>query len=228
MRFLGNAIGVDSNAVTGGGGITHRIGARNTVSGNYAYSHFTYVDTTFLFTTQSASLEFNRQLSRRLTVDLSAGPEWVSGSPTTVSRKSTSVTGSALLSYNMPKTGYSLSYARAVNAGSGVVEGLRTDSLAFYVHHSFNKVWGASGFASFGRSSTLPNFLLPAFSTKTGAIGLQTNRRLSRDFAAFASYTLQKQSLSGSGSVLIPQAFNGTGHIFGFGITYTPAPIHLR
>lgn len=228
MRFLGKAVGVDSDVVTGGGGVTHRIGARNSLSGNYSYSQFSYLDTTYGFKMQSASLEFSRQVSRRLSVDLSGGPEWVDGSPTTFSRKSTDVTGNVALSYKMPQTGYNLTYGRAVNAGSGVIEGLRSDSVIFYVHHAFNKVWAVAGNVSIGHSSTLPNFLLPAFTVNSGIAGIQANRRLSRDFGAFASYTFQKQSVSGPGAGLIPEAFDGTGSTFGFGVSYTPAPIHLR
>lgn len=226
LRFLGSAVGVDGDTISGGGGISHHIDGRNTVSANYVYSDFTYLNTKYEITTQSAVLEFSRQVSRRLSIDLAAGPQRVAGSIASLTAPSTNVTASASLTFAEPATSYILSYGRGVNAGAGVIQGTRTDSATFSAHHAFGRNWGASGFGSFGYAQTLPNSLLPAFSARTFTGGVQGSRRLSRSLSAFGSYTVEKQDLT-NGSVA-PQALNGVTQTIGFGITYSPGPISVR
>src|SRR5208283_489942 len=57
-RFLGNSsgFGLDSNQESGGGGFSHRFNVRNTLSGNYSYSTYTYRLGQPGFTTQTGTV----------------------------------------------------------------------------------------------------------------------------------------------------------------------------
>ena len=88
LRFLDNTgstvnSGLDSSAVTGGGGISHQLNARNTFGANYAYSSYNYSGDTFGipapgFTSQTASLQYSHKFSRKLEITLNGGPNWSS------------------------------------------------------------------------------------------------------------------------------------------------------
>ena len=91
MRFLGDTggstasitPGLDSDGDAASLGLNHRIDARTSVGGNYAYTRNTYSGYDFgtpmpAFSTQTASLLYTYQFTRKLATNLSAGPQWIS------------------------------------------------------------------------------------------------------------------------------------------------------
>ena len=220
--------GLDSNSVTGQGGISHQYSARNTLAGNYAYSYFSYPGYNFglptaSFDSQTASLQYIHQFTRKLSLNASSGPEWTSVN-VPGSSLSLSLYADAALGYTGKFSRASLSFVRSTNAGSGVIAGSLSDAVSFTTSRTFVRVWNCAFTSSYTRSSSLAG--LASFTFDTTLAGFQVSRAIGRSFSAFASYTLENQSSQGSAASVI-DVFNGFSQVLGFGLTYAPMSIHF-
>ena len=135
---------------------------------------------------------------------------------------STNVSFNASLAYAAAKTNYILNYSRGVSAGDGVVAGAHTDAINVSAIRTLGRAWSVSGILEYNRSKSLPNGLLPIFTNDALVASGQVSRRLDHSLSVFASYTLQRQSITGTAAVNNP--FDGLSQILGFGITYSPRP----
>ena len=71
----------------------------------------------------------------------------------------------------------------------------------------------------------LPTFTSVPFTIDGLVASGQLTRQLSRNFSAFGSYTIQRQTTQGIAAS--SNAFNGLSQIFGFGVTYSPGQMRL-
>ncbi len=230
QRFIGDNASTALDSTTEGGslGVSYRFSARDTLTGNYNYSRFSYPGDTLSFSAQGATIEYARQWSRRFTTDVYAGPQIVSGSGAFINGTSVNVAAGATASYLSRSTTYSIAYARGANNGSGVVPGSFSDSISAGARRQFGRDWSLAGTVGFSRTTTLPNFTLYAFNGKNVFLSGQGSRSLGRSFSAYLSYTLEDQSTNTpSGSAIAPNAFNGLYQVVSIGISYFPHSILL-
>ena len=231
QRFIGDNSGEGTNTSTYGGsvGLNYRLSGRDALAGNYNYSQFSFSDSPYSFSAQGASLSYSRQWTPRLTTSVSGGPQ-ISSSNSTPALSGTFVTyaASASASYASRSTSYSLSYSRGINNGSGVIPGAISDSVSLGAHRQFGRVWAVSGDVSYSKNSSLPILNSYNFSTDSLAFSAQATRGFGRHFSGYASYTLEHQSLGGSGvGIAAPNAFSGLYQVVGLGVTYSPNSILL-
>ncbi len=233
QRFLGDfnqnlagsgVYGYNSNQFGVGGGVLHRIDARNSIGGNYNFEDFTYVGNPYSFRSNSVTAEYIYRFSPRLTFDGMGGPQWSSSS----AFSSTYLNGSAALSltYVGERGNAQLAYTRGTNTGSGVVAGAIQDTVGFNATHRFMRTVSGSTTVSYSRSSSLPNVLFAPFSFDTELASVQVTKGLGRNLSVYGSYTLENQSTQNSG--LTPLIFNGRSQILGFGVTYSPDSLRIR
>jgi hypothetical protein len=233
-RFLSSSSnpsspGLDSDGETGSLGLSHRIDARNTLGGNYAYSRNTYSGTNFgipepAFSGHTASLQVSHQFTRKLGVSLAAGPQWTS-IDTPGSTPALSLFANLSASYNGEFSRATLAYTRSSNSGSGVVGGAISDSITFSTGRTLDRVWLCALTAAYTQTAGLPSAASIPFSFHTTVAGVQISRALVRTLSAYASYTLENQSNQGTAAAV--DLFSGLSNVAGFGLTYSPAPIHL-
>lgn len=220
--------GLDSDSVTGQGGISHRYSVRNTLGGNYAYSYFSYPGynygiPTASFDSQTASLQYIHQFTRKLGLNASSGPEWTTvGLPG--SSPSLSLYADAALAYTGEFSRASLAFVRSTNNGYGVIGGSLSDAVSFSTSRTFVRVWNCAFTSAYTHSSALAGVAPYTFDTTLA--GFQVSRAIGRSFSAFASYTLENQSSKGSATSVI-DVFNGFSQVLGFGLTYAPMSIHF-
>ncbi len=233
QRFIGDnaGLGIDTTSEGGSLGLNYRLSARDAFAGSYNYTNFSISGTPGSFSTQGATFSYSRQWSPRLSSSVYAGPQISTGndSPLYSGGSYTSLAAGAGVSYLTPKTSYTLSYSRGVNNGSGVVAGALTDSVSLAAHRRFGRVWAVSGDVSYARNTTLPIFDLYTFDSNGVAFSGQATRGFGRYFSAYASYTLEDQSTSGSGiGINTPNAFSGLYQVVGLGVTFSPRNILLN
>ena len=233
-RFLNNSAnsaspGIDSDSESASAGLSHRIDERNSFGGNFSYSRNTFSGAAFGipepgFSSQSASLQYSHQVTRKLGVSASAGPQWNdSGIPG--STRALSLFANISSTYSGQFAHATMSFSRSSNNGSGVVGGAISDSVAFSTSRIFNRVWLGALTTAYTQSTQLPSASSLAFTFDTTVIGVQISRSIVRNLSAYASYTLQNQSNQGAASAV--DLFSGISNITGFGLTYSPMPIHL-
>ena len=235
LRFVGdansaNGDGLESDAVTGSAGFTHRIDARNSFGGNYAYSSIIFLrnlSSTVLepnFVSQTASITYTHQFNRRLSANLTAGPQWTQ---INAAQNSVSVNGYADASLNyITEFGHmNVDYVRSTNSGYGVTGGALSDAVSFAASRLYGRVWDTSARVGWTRTSGLPTPSVPSYDFKTLVAGVQVSRALMRNLSGFASYTAEYQSHASTVGAV--DLFDGLNHIISFGITYSPTSRRL-
>ena len=225
----GTSLGLDSNYETGSGGISHQINVRNSFGGNYAYSSYNYSGSNGGiaipgFVSQTASLQFSHQFTRKLGLNASAGPQWStinsSGNGATLS-----LFVSALASYAGQFSRAGLAFSRGTNSGYGVIGGSLSNSVQFSASRSFGRVWNSAATSSYTQTSGLSGAGVGQYSFHTTLFGVQVSRAIARSLSAYTSYTLQNQS--GQGSATVVDVYSGFSQVLGFGLTYSPTAIHV-
>jgi hypothetical protein len=222
--------GLDGDGYSAAAGFNHMFGPRNVMGANYSYSDFTYTQrknglVTPDFQTQTASIYYFHQFSRRLSLVSAAGPQWTIvdlGVRTT----SLNTFANASLSYASENWRSSLSFVRATNSGYGVIGGALSNSASFTGSRNLSRVWAASASLSYSQSTSLPAPGLPYYTFHTAVAGGQISRALPHSLSMFASYTLQSQSNHGV-LLSVLNAFSGHYQTLGFGLTYSPRAIHI-
>lgn len=228
LHFSGNS-GINSTEELGSAGPTYRIDARSSASASvvYSYTNDSFLGVSYPFETEAITLQYQRQVTRFLSVMVMGGPQRMFGTGAAAGLIPSSITGvgSASVTYARRSTTANISYARASNSGSGVVYGALTDSVSGSVSRQFSRNWQGALTASYSKSTALGNIagVDGNFSGTVG--GAQISRRLGNSFSAYFSYTAQNQSTSSFG--VGQTAFNGFSQVFSVGITYSPSAIHL-
>lgn len=236
LHFPDNNAGLDYSSVQADVALNHRIDARSSVSASATYSTFDYSGNGSAFNqpnieTRGLNLSYQRVLSRTLSVGVSAGPQWVSSSDSTLVPDSLHAAVSANLSYQRNFTSAFLSYTRGVNGGSGVLPGALADSFSAGAGHTFGRKWVASVSATYTHTSGLTRLIngestapvQEVFDTVYG--GAQLTRGFGQHFSGYLSYTAQNQTSNLSFGA--PNATIGTAQTFGIGVTYTPRSTRL-
>lgn len=225
--------GYDTDSLMANAGLTRRLNARNSLSGQYSYSHRSYPGYSVTFGTSTALFSYNRQWTRRLSTNAGAGPEWIRSSasassstagelpPTATVPNSTRISGNAGVDYHMRFGAASLRYNHGTNGGAGYLIGAENDTVGANFSREFDKNLTVGFTGSYLRTAGLNGNGVT--NGKYG--GVQASRRLGRYMSVFANYTAMDQS---SSSTLFTNALNGLTQVIGFGIGYSPRETHLR
>ena len=228
QQFIGDNAGdgVDNTSEGGSAGVSYRFDVRSALTASYNYSNFSYSGTGFSFSTQGLTIDYSSQWTRKLLVDVYAGPEFISNTSSDSSASSTELAAGASASYLGRTTTYQLAYSRGVNNGSGVLPGSFYDSVTASAFRQFARVWNVSGSFGYTRSTSIPAVQTFAFKSDGVSVGGQVSRHLGRNFAAFGTYTVEQQSYTSN--ILANNVFSGVYQIGSIGLSYSPRPFSLR
>ncbi|MHB1795455.1 MAG: hypothetical protein ACYCPO_10855 [Acidobacteriaceae bacterium] len=225
--------GINMNMTAANAGPTWRLNARNSLMGDYLYSQFSFPDYNFSMTTNAGTLGFQRAWSRKITTNISAGPQWLSSSQSATMPSSLGVIVNAAVNYQFQLDSASLVYSHGVSGGAGYLLGAELDTVTANFSRGFGKKLTVGVDASYMRTASLgnstPENILPGYSGVFDAefAGVQATRQLSRHISAFANYTAMAQS--SSSAVAVPaNVLNELMQVVGFGIDYSPRGRHLR
>lgn len=225
LHFVGdNTPGINMDSYSGSFGPNYRIDARDSAGVSAFYSLTTYPSYDgFEFESEGAYLNFNRAWSRRLSTSISFGPEITHGRTIVPVPSQVTGAGSASLSYATRTTGFTVNYTRGANGGSGVLFGTMSDTVSGGMNQPLSRNWLLGVNGSYSRNVGLgvyPGGLVPRYDAVYA--GAQVSRRLTETLSCYGSYTAIDQSATNNVGV---NAFTGLNHIFGFGITFAPAPL---
>jgi len=218
--------GQDTDGRSASGGISYRLDARNSLSGQYAYSYYSYGGQDLTISSNSAVMGWTRTWNRRLNTSVSAGPQWVGSSDSSIEPNSlhASVSASAGYKFNFGTT--SLSYSHGAGGGGGYMLGAETDDFSASLSRAFGRNYSASVSGSYMRNSSLTLTGVNAGTKISGEYaGAQVSRQLGRHFSAYASYSASDQDTSGE---LSSNVLNYLTQSVNFGISYSPREIHFR
>jgi hypothetical protein len=214
--------GMDTSATTANLGLTRRLDARDSLTGQYAFSRFNYGGTTFILETNTALIDFHRAWSRHLITDTSAGPQWVNSPGSAALPSSTKISANAAVNYQFRFGTTNVSYSHQTNSGAGYLLGATADSVNAGLSREFGKNTSLGVSGSYKRNTGLVNN--EVIGGKFG--GVQATRRLGRYLSLFANYTAIDQSSSFSSS-LQANVLNQLEQVISFGIGYSPRATHI-
>ena len=223
--------GLTTTQESGSVSLNRQLDRRNTVGVTASYSAFNYGGATGGFHTRGISGYYTRIWSRRVTTNVSFGPQWISAFSSTTTGTDGPVTttvpsrvtfgGSASVSYTRRSTTASLAYSRSVNGGSGVQMGAIGDVVSAGLTRAFGRDWSTGVNANYARTNGLAN----GGNTNTFFAGVQANRRLGQHLSAFVSYTFVDQQLYSG--LVGPSSFSGVSNTGAIGITFSPRAARL-
>jgi hypothetical protein len=243
LRFFDNN-GLDTTQISGTVGASHRLDARDTISVSAVYSTYnTDGNTTEAallnplyavnFETRGLNAGYMRLLTKSLTLNASAGPQWVNSSSGILIPSHVNLAANVDLSYNRKVLGANLAYSRGVNGGSGVLPGALADTISASVGRSLTRAWMASAQTTYSRTSGLlaaPTAGETAETTVNGVThtfyaGGQLSRAFGRSWSGWVSYGAQNQSTNSS--LISHNAFVGFSQTFAVGVTFAPRATRL-
>lgn len=235
LHFLDKNAGLDTSSTTGEVALNYRINVRNSVSASAVYSTYEtsnffanfpgYPKDNITFQTKGINGSYTRQWTRSLSTDISAGPQWIQSSAAELIPDKLNYFVNAGLGYGRQMMNYSMRYTHGTNGGSGVQPGAISDNFSASVGRNFSRVWAGSATFSYSHTTGLlalfPNAGPAVNGATTTEYGtLQVTHGFTRTISGYASYTAQSQSVNEVLST--PNAFNGTSHTFGIGVTWAP------
>lgn len=227
-RFPGYTGGIQTNTYSLRGGATHRINGLSSFAADYSYNDFSYVFIPGDFQAQGVQGQYKRQLTRRFTVTAGAGPQLISASTLTNRPSSVSYTVDAQASYVGDVASafvVSGTFKRSTNGGSGITFGATSNTVAGDVSRRITRSTQATALGSYMSSTGLLLITNKQVNTQSAVGSLQVNRAFTRTLSAFVSYSVQHQAVQGLYSGVTPLI--GLQQSLGFGVTYSPSPIHL-
>ncbi len=218
--------GFDMNMTAANAGPTWRLNARNSVMGTYMYSQFSYPQYSFSLTTNSGTLGLQRVWNRRITTNISAGPQWLSSSAGAGVPSSVGVQANASVNYQFHLNSASLVYSHGISGGGGYLVGGELDTVLMTLSHQFGRKLTVGANGSYMRTASLGNSPIGG---NFGVIdaefaGVQATRKLGRYLNVFANYTAITQSTS---STLPSNLVSQLMQTVSFGIGYSPRSKHL-
>jgi hypothetical protein len=213
--------GLDTNSVSANGSLSWRINARNSLTSGFGYSDFSFPSSGTSFGTESATVGFSRQWTKKLVTSGSLGPQWIQSSESTVVPSSTRLSASAAVSYQMRFGSASLGYSHGTGGGGGYLIGSESDVLNANYSRVFHKKTTLGFTASYMRTAGLDNNGV----TDATYGGAQVSRQLGRYMNVFGSYTAINQSTT---SDLSSNVFTGLQQVIAFGIGYSPRRTELK
>lgn len=188
---------LDSRNITGRVGYNYALSSKNTLAFITEYNRTSYTGTSTRLDSGSLQMSFGRKLTGRLAFQIAAGPELTAfhnfGTP---NRQQLSWTASGTLTRQTARTGYALSYLRAVTPGSGVYLGTHANTLTGSVNRRLTQSWSASLNGGYAANSALVPAGIFAGSFKNWFAGANLGEQIGRRVHVALSYQYQRQIMS--------------------------------
>jgi len=197
---------------------------RTTLALSYGYSLFRYPGQKETLSNHIVRVGYERMITRRLNLQLSAGPEvyMFSGTGSANSRQLSWGQQSTLL-YNMRRTNLDFSYSTYLSGGSGVLQGAHSHDARITVARRWSPMWSSSVDFGFARNTALSQTAPQAVYRAWYGNAIVT-RTLGRRAELFLTYAVQVQD---SPFGLSPVAISSTvpaHHVFGLGLSWHLEP----
>ncbi len=190
---------INSHGPSGRVGYDYELNGKNSVGFMYEYSRTSFSIAIPDLQTDAAQIAFGRKLTGRMALQISAGPQFsrLAG----FHRHDWTLSGA--WTYQARRTLYSVAYAHAVAAGSGVFSGAETHNINAGIHYAISHEWSANlrGGYSLSRSLEALAGANNSFGNEFGNISLE--RLIGAHMRLKFDYSVQKQS---AGAAACPAA----------------------
>jgi hypothetical protein len=222
---------IESNEYLGSIGYNYQFTREDTLGLVYRYSSYHFIGFTQNIGDQSVQVAYGRKITGRLALQLTGGPEIThlrvaaagGGSTETVAG-----TGSASITYAIPKGSLSGSYYHGVTAGSGVFLGSTTDQLNGAITRKITRVWTGNANLGYSRNRGIVNAGSTTninYDTVYGSVS--AGRALGRNANLSLGYTAYIERTNGGTCAVANCGSDFTTHQLSFGVSWHTRPLVL-
>lgn len=208
---------LDGRQLNATGGFDHRFG-HDAMGVSYTYSRFMYDNVDQTFDTNTVHLTYGHRIIGRFSMALEVGPTFRNIQTGGTSTRDVNVSGSANLQYTGNRSGFGLSYIRAVTGGSGVTVGAITDSVSFSADRKLSREFTGNATAGYSNNSGITG---PETGYKTLFVGAGVSRLIGRYLSFGLGYRGQRQTSDST-------AANFTSHAAVVSMQWQFRPIRLQ
>jgi hypothetical protein len=228
LHFLNSGY-INSQSINGQAGYNYALSAANSISVSYDYNRISYGGAVNRLETDLAQIAFGRKITGRLAFQLGAGPQLVrlENFGASASRQ-LSWSASGAVTYNLPRTRYSLSYFHGVTAGSGVFFGSKGDTITGMASRDFTRSWSGSVNGGHARNDSL--IATGAFASRfdNWFAGASLSRQMGRQIRLSLSYGFQHQSSGGGVCPVLSCGLPGSPSFRQLGATLQWHPLAIQ
>lgn len=201
---------INSSQISGLVDYGYELSRKSEIGVACAYRTFIFPKNDGSVVTNLVELTYQRRVSRRLSLQLGAGPELerikqlatidILDIPVQIvtHTRATNAAAFGSLSYRLRKANVGMSYSRGVTSGSGFYAGAQSDVGLFSVSWRLFRSWnttstgGYAHLSQVGRSPTIT----PAQTYQFWFAGLAVGRELSKHWTVYASYQYDNESFA--------------------------------
>ena len=212
----------NTNQLIASTGYNRSLTAKDSIFGTYNYSQFSYLAYNSNFTSQNVQFGYARKVTGRMSLRVTAGPEFTNAIALGANQKQIQFSGSANLAYSRGYSDIGLSYFAGATGGSGVMTGAQTENFQFTIGHAFSRAWTTSFSAGYSNNSGL----VQQQSYNSVFFSPAVRRSINRNLGLSFNYAYQKQLTQSSCVGLV--CGNFSRNFVGAGIDYRFRPIRLE
>ncbi len=224
LRYLDVDL-LDTNQYSAGFGLTRRLTAHDTLGVTYIHAWYDVPNQpgNNRNHTDSALISYGRQLTGRLGLQVSAGPQiW-----TDINDRRVSWTSNTILNYQRGRNVLSASYVANTGGGSGVYGAARYQSVQATLSRRITPRWNTTIASGYARNSAVLSSSDVNSDVNTYFAEFLVGRSLGRSALIQFRYDYQRQDLPNSCTGLQCAAWGGSQHIFGVNLNWHFRPVRI-
>lgn len=211
--------GIETRSTGAEAALLHRLSGRTSILGDYRFNQYDYPGNPLSIHTQTGFAGLRHLFTRNLGVNFQGGPQWISGTISSVVPEQLGYAANASITYLKRRNSLGASYLHDTNGGSGYLLGGKIDNAQGNLQHLFGESMRLGITGGYDRTEALN-----INRTVSGAFGAVQGTWLLGRLVLFANYTGRGQSITGTfpGNVL-DQTLNTVS--FGFGLSSREARV---
>jgi len=231
LRFS-QAGNIESDDYIGNAGYNYQVTRKDTLGLIYRYSSFHYIGIDQAIGDQIIQAAYGRKITGRLALQLTGGPDithfrTVQG--TNGKTRFVSGSGSATVTYVVPKGSLSLGYFHGVTSGSGVFLGATSDQITGSITRKLTRVWSGDAHAGYARNRNAQTAEGTAnLNFDTVFAGASVARPLGRNANFSLGYTAYIEKANGAVCAGANCGSDFTSHQISVGLNWHTRPFVLR
>jgi hypothetical protein len=228
MHFTGPGY-IDNRNTNGQVGYDYSLDPKSSMALIVGYARTAFAGSNQVTESDRLNAAYGRKITGRLAFQIMGGSERVrlyNFTPQVAPHWTWNL--STALTYELRRTGYSLSYAHDVTSGSGVLFGARSDVFSASAHRRLTRLWTLAGNAGYAHNVSLAAVGSAASMFNNWYAGTNINRQVGRNTTIGFNYGAQRQSANAN---VCPVANCGNamlGQTFGMTLTWHPRPIAIE
>lgn len=214
---------LSSYTVSGRVGYNYALSSKNTLALLSEYDRTTYNGTSSRLDSSLLEISFGRKITGRLAFQVAAGPELTAFHDFGASnRQQLSWTVSSSLTRQTPRTGYVVSYLRAVTPGSGVNFGSHANTVTGSVNRRFAESWSGSINGGYAANTALVPSVIFVSTFKDWFAGANFGKQVGRHLNLGLSYQYQRQIVGGGACPVASCGVAPSYQVFGVTMHWHP------